>query len=85
MPAVGISRVNRLVKAPRALNDPGMLQQFELERERTGGRAELAAIDRDHGRASDIGPDHLLASRDRLRRYGVIRSSHRGLHGLFGN
>ena len=56
-----------------------VLQQFELEGERSGGQAQLAGIDLDRGGAPDIGPNDLLASRNALRRYGIVRSVHRSL------
>jgi hypothetical protein len=73
MPALGISRVNRLVKAP---------QQFELEHERPGRHSELAAIGRDHRRAPDVGSDDFFASRDGLRRYCITGFIHCGLRNL---
>ena len=59
-----------------------VLEQLELERERSGGQTKLVAIDLDDGRTPDMGPDDPFASRDRLRIYGVIgRVPLRALHG----
>jgi hypothetical protein len=48
-----------------------MLKKLELERQGMAGKAELGAIDLNHRRPSDKGPDKPLALGDHFRRYGI--------------
>ena len=48
-----------------------MLKKLELERQRMAGKAELGAIDLNHRRPPDEGPDEPLALRDHFRSHGI--------------
>jgi len=76
-PARGVAGQEIGERAAR-LERAGMLKQLKLDREGMPGQAELGAIDLDHRRPPDEGPNESLALGDPFRSYGIHRCSHQG-------
>ena len=66
------SRVSRLAKAPRGLNEPVCCRNSSLSDERRAGEAEIAGVDADDRRVPDIGPDQPLGRGDAVAVDGCI-------------